>query len=115
MSARKTSNKKAPNITSKRVRKPKGRGATTAAPETKAEDTPAQGTKAGEKPRPLPVALTLAICKDSAGKYEVVCWLPSWHVQRKEVDPETAIIARLAWAQPQEQVRPVQVQAGPGA
>jgi hypothetical protein len=47
-----------------------------------------------------------------AGKYEVVCWLPSWHVRRKEVDPETGIIARLAWAEPQEQVRPVQVLAG---
>jgi len=47
-----------------------------------------------------------------AGKYEVVCWLPSWHVTRKEVDPETGIIARLAWAQPQEQVRPLQVQVG---
>jgi hypothetical protein len=47
-----------------------------------------------------------------AGKYEVVCWLPSWHVLRKEVDPETGIIARLAWAEPQEQVRPVQVLAG---
>ena len=47
-----------------------------------------------------------------AGKYEVVCWLPSWHVLRKEVDPETGIIARLAWAESQEQVRPVQVLAG---
>ena len=47
-----------------------------------------------------------------AGKYEVVCWLPSWHVRRKEVDPETGIIARLAWARPQEQVQTVQVEPG---
>src|SRR6185369_13034566 len=33
-----------------------------------------------------------------AGAYEVVCWLPSCHLLRKEIDPETAITARLAWA-----------------
>jgi hypothetical protein len=44
-----------------------------------------------------------------AGTYEVVCWLPSWHVERKEVDPETGIIARLAWALPQERVQTIQV------
>jgi hypothetical protein len=46
------------------------------------------------------------------GMYEIVCWLPSWHVTRKEIDPETAITARLAWARPQEQAQMVQVRAG---
>ncbi|MBI3821276.1 MAG: hypothetical protein HY289_01195 [Planctomycetes bacterium] len=43
------------------------------------------------------------------GTYELVCWLPSWHVERKEYDPETAIIARWAWASPKEQTRAVEV------
>ncbi|MBI1831655.1 MAG: carboxypeptidase regulatory-like domain-containing protein [Planctomycetes bacterium] len=46
-----------------------------------------------------------------AGTYEVVCWLPSWHVMRKEMDPETAIISRWAWAAPKEQVCRVEVSA----
>ncbi len=47
-----------------------------------------------------------------AGTYELVSWLPNWHVQRKQYDPETAIIARLTWAPPVEQVRAVVVRAG---
>ena len=47
-----------------------------------------------------------------AGTYEMVCWLPSWHVARKEIDPETAIIARWAWQAPREQTAKVSVQAG---
>jgi len=43
------------------------------------------------------------------GNYEVVCWLPNWHVVRKEIDPETAIISRWAWAAPKEQTRRVEV------
>jgi hypothetical protein len=47
-----------------------------------------------------------------AGDYEVVGWLPSWIVTRKEIDPETAVVVRQAWAAPQEQRQPVKVQAG---
>ncbi len=47
-----------------------------------------------------------------AGDYELVCWLPSWRVERKEVDPETAIISRLVWQTPKEQSATVRVVAG---
>jgi hypothetical protein len=50
--------------------------------------------------------------KVPAGTYELVCWLPSWHVVRREIDPETGIIARLAWADPKERTQSVTVQAG---
>ena len=46
------------------------------------------------------------------GRYQVVCWLPNWNVVRKEVDPETAVTARLAWAVPKEQTLNVNVPAG---
>ena len=39
------------------------------------------------------------------GTYEVVCWLPSWHVAGKEVEPERGIINRLSWEASQEQTR----------
>lgn len=46
------------------------------------------------------------------GRYEIVSWLPNWIVARKEIDPETAITARLVWAPPQEQIQSVEVQTG---
>jgi hypothetical protein len=46
-----------------------------------------------------------------AGNYELVCWMPSWIVTRRERDPETGIMARLTWADPQEQTQAVEVQA----
>jgi hypothetical protein len=45
------------------------------------------------------------------GTYEIICWLPNWRVERKEVDPETGITARLAWASPREQTGKVTVNA----
>jgi hypothetical protein len=47
-----------------------------------------------------------------AGPCEIVCWLPNWHVLRKEVDPETGITARVAWAPPREQTQKIHVAAG---
>jgi hypothetical protein len=47
-----------------------------------------------------------------AGVYEVVCWMPSWRILRKEVEPETGVTARLAWEAPREQVARVRVDAG---
>ena len=47
-----------------------------------------------------------------AGSYQLVCWMPSWIVTRKEIDPETAVIARLVWAPPQEQQLSVHVTPG---
>jgi hypothetical protein len=47
-----------------------------------------------------------------AGKYELVCWLPSWRVERQERDPETAIVSRLTWQAPKELVESVRVEVG---
>jgi hypothetical protein len=47
-----------------------------------------------------------------AGTYELVCWMPSWIVTRRERDPETGIMARLIWADPHEQTQAVEVRAG---
>jgi len=49
------------------------------------------------------------------GNYEIVCWLPSWRVERTERDPETATIARLAWHAPEERTQKVRVEAGRGS
>jgi hypothetical protein len=47
-----------------------------------------------------------------AGMYVLVCWMPSWIVTHKEIDPETAVIARLTWMPPVEQQHAVEVRAG---
>jgi hypothetical protein len=36
------------------------------------------------------------------GNYEVVCWMPSWKVERKGRDPESFQVARIAFAPPME-------------
>lgn len=46
------------------------------------------------------------------GDYELVCWLPSWHVLRSERDPETADVSRWIWAAPREQTTKVRVERG---
>jgi hypothetical protein len=46
------------------------------------------------------------------GSYELVCWMPSWVVVRRERDPESGLISRLAFAPPMEQVSEVTVHAG---
>ena len=55
---------------------------------------------------------TFTLTQVPAGTYEIVGWMPSWHITRRERDPETGIIARLVWAKPVEQKQSVQVQAG---
>ena len=47
-----------------------------------------------------------------AGTYQVVCWMPNWRVVHKEIDPETAIIARLTWAPAVEQRQNIEIRAG---
>jgi hypothetical protein len=47
-----------------------------------------------------------------AGTHELVCWMPSWHVKRKERDPESGTVTRVVWAPPVEQTRTIEVQAG---
>jgi hypothetical protein len=46
------------------------------------------------------------------GTYDIVCWLPSWHVERAERDPEIGVIARFVWQAPKEQSRTIQVDPG---
>jgi hypothetical protein len=43
------------------------------------------------------------------GQYELVCWLPNWHVERQERDPESSLPARLYFAPPAEVVKAVTV------
>jgi hypothetical protein len=46
------------------------------------------------------------------GRYDVLCWLPSWRVERQERDPETGLVTRLHFHQPAVLVRPVTLEAG---
>jgi len=46
------------------------------------------------------------------GVYELVCWLPNWHVARRERDPESTLTARLFFRPPVELVRRVTVRRG---
>jgi hypothetical protein len=41
------------------------------------------------------------------GRYEVVCWLPSWREARHERDPETSLVTRLSFRPPLERARPL--------
>ncbi len=47
-----------------------------------------------------------------AGRYEVICWMPSWVVRRKERDPESGLIGHLHFARALEQTAAVEVRAG---
>lgn len=47
-----------------------------------------------------------------AGTYELVCWMPSWRIERRERDPETGIMARTVWRAPKEKTQTVEVRAG---
>lgn len=49
------------------------------------------------------------------GAYELVCWLPSWHAERAERDPDSALVARLQFRPPVEVVRRVTVWRGRAA
>ncbi|MCI0461491.1 MAG: hypothetical protein L0Z62_31455 [Gemmataceae bacterium] len=46
------------------------------------------------------------------GRYEVVCWLPSWRKERQERDPETSLVTRWAFRPAVERRRSVEVRAG---
>lgn len=47
-----------------------------------------------------------------AGEYELVCWLPSWIEERRDIDPENFQPVRLYYRPPVEIVRKVTVRAG---
>ena len=46
------------------------------------------------------------------GTYELTAWLPNWHVERHERDPETGAVSRLVFAPPLELKQSVTVTAG---
>ncbi|MCI0683518.1 MAG: carboxypeptidase-like regulatory domain-containing protein [Gemmataceae bacterium] len=50
-----------------------------------------------------------------AGTYQLTAWLPNWHIERMERDPETAIISRVVFAPAAELTRTVTVAAGRAA
>jgi hypothetical protein len=43
------------------------------------------------------------------GRYQLVCWLPSWQIARQERSPETGHVLRLIFAAPLEIVQEVEV------
>jgi hypothetical protein len=54
-------------------------------------------------------ATTLAVLKYDD---ELVCWLPNWHVERRERDPESTLTARLFFRPPVERTRRVTIRRG---
>ena len=46
------------------------------------------------------------------GRYEIVCWLPSWTKARHERDPESGCVARLFFNPPLSRAQPINL--GPG-
>ncbi len=46
------------------------------------------------------------------GEYDVACWLPDWHEQRHERDPETCLVVRLTYRRPVELVKNLAVRRG---
>lgn len=50
--------------------------------------------------------------KVPAGSYELVCWLPNWHVMGHERDAEFGLVTRIEYHPPVEQTAVVGVSAG---
>jgi hypothetical protein len=46
------------------------------------------------------------------GRYELVCWMPSWREARRDFDPESGKVLRLHLQPPAEQARRVTVRPG---
>ncbi|MCE9533095.1 MAG: hypothetical protein K8T89_18510 [Planctomycetes bacterium] len=46
------------------------------------------------------------------GDYEIVCWMPNWHVERYERDPELGIVARVWYRAPIEKTQRIKVSRG---
>jgi hypothetical protein len=47
-----------------------------------------------------------------AGRYQLICWLPSWLKANHDRDPETGLISRLYFRAPVEQAREIDVARG---
>ena len=53
-----------------------------------------------------------ALSQVPAGTYQLVCWLPNWHVAWRERDPENGEVSRLAFGPPLVIEKQVTVKAG---
>lgn len=47
--------------------------------------------------------------KVPAGTYELVCWMPNWHVAKKNRDPETGLVIQVDFEPPVEQSKEIEV------
>ncbi|MCS6852531.1 MAG: hypothetical protein NZ700_15335 [Gemmataceae bacterium] len=47
-----------------------------------------------------------------AGDYDLVGWLPNWHERRRDYDPESGLIVRIAYQPPLEVIRRIRVEPG---
>ena len=45
------------------------------------------------------------------GRYQIVCWMPNWHVKNEDRDPETSLVTRVFFHAPLEVQREVTVEA----
>lgn len=46
----------------------------------------------------------------SPGNYQVVCWLPNWHLTRQDINPENALMFQAYFADPQEKSQNVSLE-----
>jgi hypothetical protein len=46
------------------------------------------------------------------GRYELICWLPDWHIARHERDPESGQVTRLFFHPPVQRVMPITIDPG---
>jgi hypothetical protein len=46
------------------------------------------------------------------GRYQIVCWMPSWQIARQERDPESALVTRLFFQPPVEMSQYVSLEPG---
>jgi hypothetical protein len=52
------------------------------------------------------------LCQVPPGKYQLVCWMPNWHMTRQDRDPESGLVTRIAFQAPVEQTCGIAVEPG---
>jgi len=48
----------------------------------------------------------------SPGRYELVCWMPSWREASRDLDPEWGMVLRVSFDRPVEKIQTVTVETG---
>jgi hypothetical protein len=46
------------------------------------------------------------------GRYELVCWMPSWREASRDLDPEWGMVLRVTFDRPVEKIQPVTIETG---